>query len=100
MPIGVPISDGQHGEDQAADDRIEQPAGGPGRRRHLGEDASESPLTPFHSSTPRITTSQPSPNTVGADRTATIAMPLRRRRAAYEPCSWRYPIRRSMRISM
>ena len=30
--------DGEHGEDQAADDRVQQPAGAAGRRRHLGED--------------------------------------------------------------
>ena len=37
MPIGVPISDGEDREDQAAENRIEQAAARTGRRRHLRE---------------------------------------------------------------
>ena len=38
----------EHGEDQAADDRVQQPAGAARRRRHLGEDREREPAHALH----------------------------------------------------
>ena len=62
---------------------------------------SDRPLKPSHSSTPRIITSQPSPNSVAASESAIVMKFLdggeRRKACISGP---RYPIRFSIRISI
>src|SRR5260221_11211399 len=82
MPIGVPMSTARSVRIRlpmmVLSSRPAAPGGGVISVNTLGE----SPLSPFHNSSQRISTSQPRPNAVAtSDRP--IAIPLRRRRAAY-----------------
>ena len=80
MPIGVPISTASTVRIRLPTIGLSSPPAAPGGGVISVNTLSESPLSPSHSNSPRISTSQPRPNAVAAnDRT--IAMPLRRRRA-------------------
>src|ERR1700730_12048581 len=82
MPIGVPMSTASSVRSRLPMIGLSSPPAAPGGGVISVKTLSESPLSPFHNSSPRISTSQPRPNAVAvSDRP--IAIPLRRRRAAY-----------------
>ncbi len=60
---------------------LSRPPSAPGGGVISVKTVSDRPLKPSHSSTPRISTSQPSPKAVAASDSV-MAMTLRRRRAA------------------
>ena len=62
--------------------------------------AGDKPLKPFHSSAPRISTSQPSPNAVAAKRQAHRDCVAAAAGSVASSIHGNHPIRRSMRISM
>ena len=81
MPIGVPIATASTVRIRLPMIGLSRPPSAPGGGVISVNTFSDRPPTPSHSSTPRISTSQPSPNAVAAnDRLIVIA--LRRRRAA------------------
>ena len=99
MPIGVPISTASIVRIRLPTIGLSRPPAAPGGGVISVKTASDSPLKPSHSSAPRISTSQPSPNERRGERQGhhdAVAAPA----AGVETGSWRHPIRRSMRISM
>ena len=101
--------DGEDRQDQAADDRIEQAAGGAGRRRHLGEDREREAAEALPEQRAQDQHQPAEAEQRGGERQAhhdgvAAAAGGVERVAAYAccdaHCSWRHPIRRSMRSSM
>src|ERR1700752_424501 len=82
MPIGVPISTARNVRIRLPMIGFSSPPAEPGGGVISVNTASESPPKPFQRRTPRTQTSQPSPKSVAASDNA-VAVPLRRRRAAY-----------------
>ena len=81
MPIGVPKTTAKVVMIRLPTMALSRPPSAPGGGVISVKTASDSPLNPSHSSTPRITTSQPSPSSV-APNDRPIAILLRRRREA------------------
>ena len=79
MPIGVPISTARMVRIRLPTIGLSSPPAEPGGGVISVNTASDRPLKPFHSSAPRISTSQPRPNAVAANA-STVAMALLRRR--------------------
>src|ERR1700722_12162190 len=81
MPIGVPIATASTVRITLPTIGLSNPPAAPGGGVISVNTLRESPLTPFHNNSPRISTSQPRPKAVAANDSPS-AIPLRRRRAA------------------
>ncbi len=81
MPIGVPISTANPVSTRLPMIALSSPPVEPGGGVISVKTASERPLKPSYSSTPRISTSQPRPKAVAASD-STMVMEFLRRRAA------------------
>ena len=100
MPIGVPISTASAVSIRLPMMALSRPPAEPGGGVISVNTASESPLKPSYSSTPRISTSQPRPNAVAASDSTMVMEFLRRRRGVERVGHGAHPIRLLMRISM
>ncbi len=66
--MGVPMTDAEDGQDDAADDGVGKAAGAAGGGVLAVKTSRDSPEKPFQSSVARISTSQIAPNAVAATK--------------------------------